>query len=45
MERRPRICPQCGKDIPAEAEVTYSAAGIFHDRCYQKFSRKGGSRR
>ena len=41
MRPRPRICPTCRKEIPLDAEVRYSAAGVFHEACFQK----GGRRR
>lgn len=39
---RPRICPSCKKEIPPQAAVRYTTAGIYHETC---FNRGGGARR
>ena len=41
MSPRPRTCPSCREEIPLDAEVRYTAAGIYHETCF----RKGGRRR
>lgn len=38
---RPRVCLHCREDVPLDAEVRYTAAGVYHETCYLK----GGRRR
>lgn len=42
MNPRPRICPACRREVPRDAEVRYTTAGIYHETCYAK---DGGRRR
>lgn len=42
MSPRPRICPACHREVPRDAEVRYTTAGIYHETCYV---RSGGRRR